>query len=178
MRRSIQDIKRKDDARRMYINFYKKKHGEYPPKKALNSWSKRYDDKKKNIAERLKDQNTFAYRLRYAMALKGVKTNDIAQNVYVSQTTAVGWRNGRYMPSVDSVILLSNYLGVSIDYLLKGVKLDIEDLKESIEEIYKRQFYCMHDLCEHDDPTAHDCTSCLYDAIKNCIEHEMRGETE
>lgn len=47
----------------------------------------------------------------------------------------------------------------------------IDNLNDIIHEIYKCQFYCMTDMCEHDSPTVDMCIDCFYDAIQKSLEH-------
>ena len=42
----------------------------------------------------------------------------------------------------------------------------IDSINDNIHEIYKCQFYCMEDMCEHDSPTVDMCIKCFYDAIQ------------
>ena len=46
----------------------------------------------------------------------------------------------------------------------------IDSIKDNIHEIYKCQFYCMEDMCEHDSPTVYMCIDCFYDAIQKSLE--------
>ena len=46
----------------------------------------------------------------------------------------------------------------------------IDSINDNIHEIYKCQFYCMADMCEHDSPTVDMCIDCFYDAIQKSLE--------
>ena len=46
----------------------------------------------------------------------------------------------------------------------------IDSINDNIHEIYKCQFYCMEDMCEHDSPTVGMCIDCIYDAIQKILE--------
>ena len=46
----------------------------------------------------------------------------------------------------------------------------IDSINDNIHEIYKCQFYCMEDMCEHDSPTVDMCIDCFYDAIQKSLE--------
>lgn len=46
----------------------------------------------------------------------------------------------------------------------------IDSINDNIHEIYKCQFYCMEDMCEHDNPTVDMCIDCFYDAIQKSLE--------
>ena len=53
----------------------------------------------------------------------------------------------------------------------KKIKAEVIDsINDNIHEIYKCQFYCMEDMCEHDNPTVDMCIDCFYDAIQKSLE--------
>ncbi len=53
----------------------------------------------------------------------------------------------------------------------KKIKAEVIDsINDNIHEIYKCQFYCMADMCEHDSPTVDMCIDCFYDAIQKSLE--------
>ena len=53
----------------------------------------------------------------------------------------------------------------------KKIKSEVIDsINDNIHEIYKCQFYCMEDMCEHDSPTVDMCIDCFYDAIQKSLE--------
>ena len=53
----------------------------------------------------------------------------------------------------------------------KKIKAEVIDsINDNIHEIYKCQFYCMEDMCEHDSPTVDMCIDCFYDAIQKSLE--------
>lgn len=57
------------------------------------------------------------------------------------------------------------------DEVVKQIKSEVIDsINDNIYEIYKCQFYCMADMCEHDSPTVDMCIDCFYDAIQKSLE--------
>ena len=57
------------------------------------------------------------------------------------------------------------------DEVVKQIRADaIDSINDNIREIYKCQFYCMEDMCEHDSPTVDRCIDCFYDAIQKSLE--------
>lgn len=110
----------KYQAKQNYCRYYFNKHGHVPGKEDLRKWSQRYD-KKKRIMEEGK-QDTFQDRLIYTMGIKGIKSKQLAKDLYVSKMTVCEWRNTEHYPTIPTLILLSDYLGVTLDYLLKGNK--------------------------------------------------------
>ena len=61
----------------------------------------------------------------------GLTQEDVAQRIFVSRQTMSSWETGKTYPDVQSLLLLSNLFGVSIDSLVKG---DVETMKETIVE--------------------------------------------
>lgn len=59
----------------------------------------------------------------------GLTQDDVAQRIFVSRQTMSSWETGKTYPDVQSLLLLSNLFGVSIDSLVKG---DVETMKETI----------------------------------------------
>lgn len=51
----------------------------------------------------------------------------------------------------------------------------IDSINDNIHEIYKCQFYCMEDMCEHDSLTVDTCVDCFYDAIQKSLEQLKAG---
>ena len=57
------------------------------------------------------------------------------------------------------------------DEVVRQIKSEVIDsINDNIYEIYKCQFYCMEDMCEHDSPTVDMCIDCFYDAIQKSLE--------
>ena len=57
-----------------------------------------------------------------------------------------------------------------LDLYQQGRAEVIDSINDNIHEIYKCQFYCMEDMCEHDSPTVDMCINCFYDAIQKSLE--------
>lgn len=58
----------------------------------------------------------------------------------------------------------------------KQIKAEVIDsINDNIHEIYKCQFYCMEDMCEHDILTVNMCIDCFYDAIQKSLEQLKAG---
>lgn len=51
---------------------------------------------------------------------KGLTQEELAEILFVSRQTVSNWENGKTLPDIDSLILLSEALDVSIDELVKG----------------------------------------------------------
>ena len=61
----------------------------------------------------------------------GLSQEDVAHAIYVSRQTMSSWENGKTYPDVQSLLLLSDLFGVSIDDLVKG---DVVSMKEMVSK--------------------------------------------
>ena len=69
-------------------------------------------------------------RIRELRAAQAMSQDDLAARVYVSRQTISSWENGKTYPDVQSLLLLSDIFGASVDSLIKG---DVEAMNETIE---------------------------------------------
>ena len=69
-------------------------------------------------------------RIRELRTAHGMSQDDLAARVYVSRQTISSWENGKTYPDVQSLLLLSEIFGASVDSLIKG---DVETMNETIE---------------------------------------------
>ena len=82
-------------------------------------------------------------RIRELRTERGMSQDDLAARVYVSRQTISSWENGKTYPDVQSLLLLSEIFGASVDSLIKG---DVETMNETIDrdiETMKRLSYVM-----------------------------------
>lgn len=66
---------------------------------------------------------------------KGMSQDDLARAIFVSRQTVSNWETGKTYPDVQSLLLMSDLFGVSIDQLVKG---DMEMIDAEIEKAAKR----------------------------------------
>lgn len=59
-----------------------------------------------------------------------ISQEELAKNIYVSRQTISNWETGKSYPDIHSLLLLSNFFGISLDKLVKG---DLEIMKRKIE---------------------------------------------
>lgn len=69
-------------------------------------------------------------RIRDERKGAGMSQDDLAARVYVSRQTISSWENDKTYPDVQSLILLSEIFGVTVDSLIKG---DVETMAETID---------------------------------------------
>lgn len=65
----------------------------------------------------------FYDNLKTACANKGVSVTSMLKEFKISTSNGTAWKNGT-SPSADIVVRFSEFLGVSTDFLLKGVTLN------------------------------------------------------
>ena len=51
---------------------------------------------------------------------KGLKNADVSRATGISNMTLSDWKNGKSKPKHDKMILIAEFLGVSVDYLTTG----------------------------------------------------------
>ena len=70
-------------------------------------------------------------RIKELRKAQSINQDDLAEKLFVSRQTISNWENDKSYPDIQSVLLLSEIFGVSIDNLLKG---DVEKMEEIISE--------------------------------------------
>ena len=95
-------------------------------------------------------------------------TRDILlNNLCPTDTTFDCWNGDEICNCDDCNRVLNKWL----DEYDKQIRAEVIDsINDNIHEIYKCQFYCMADMCEHDSPTVDMCIKCFYDAIQKSLE--------
>lgn len=67
---------------------------------------------------------------KYRLKLK-LSQEDLAEKIFVTRQTISNWENDKNYPDINSLVLLSNLFGTSLDILVKG---DLEQMKEQINK--------------------------------------------
>ena len=62
-------------------------------------------------------------RIRELRTAHGMSQDDLAARVYVSRQTISSWENGKTYPDVQSLLLLSEIFGASVDSLIKAAAI-------------------------------------------------------
>ena len=65
----------------------------------------------------------------------GISQEQLAEAIFVSRQTISNWETDRTYPDVQSLLLLSNLFGVTVDDLIKG---DVEEMKAVLTSEAKR----------------------------------------
>ena len=69
-------------------------------------------------------------RIREHRAALAMSQDDLAARVYVSRQTISSWENGKTYPDVQSLLLLSEIFGATVDSLIKG---DVETMHKTLD---------------------------------------------
>ena len=58
---------------------------------------------------------------------------EVAEKIHVSRQTISNWENGRNLPDINSLILISEIYAISLDKLMKGDPKMVKKLDEKIK---------------------------------------------
>lgn len=72
-----------------------------------------------------------AVRIIQLRKQKGISQEDLAAAAGVSRQAVSKWESGQSMPDADKIILMSDYFGVTTDYILKGTEPVQDPQKEN-----------------------------------------------
>lgn len=65
---------------------------------------------------------------------RGMTQEELGEKIGVTNKTISRWENGNYMPPVEALLALSELYKISINEILTGRRLSIEDYKKSAEK--------------------------------------------
>lgn len=61
-------------------------------------------------------------RIQSLRKMKGISQEELADKIGVSRQAVSKWENEQSIPDLDKVIIMSEYFGVTTDYILKGIE--------------------------------------------------------
>lgn len=76
---------------------------------------------------------SIADRIQSLRKEKGISQEELAEQVGVSRQAVSKWESEQSSPEVDKIILLSEYFGVTTDYLLKGKETVWREEKKKLD---------------------------------------------
>ena len=83
---------------------------------------------------------------------KGLTQEQFGEKIGVSNKTVSRWETGRYLPPVDALLSISELFSISINEILSGKRLSMEEYKEAAEknltEIIKESSFTVKDKIE------------------------------
>ncbi len=63
-----------------------------------------------------------ADRIQSLRKAKGISQEELAEQTGVSRQAVSKWESGQSVPDIEKIIIMSDYFGVTTDYLLKGIE--------------------------------------------------------
>lgn len=78
---------------------------------------------------------TFGERLYELRNKKNISQEELAEVLDVSRQSISKWENDKAYPEMTRLLFMSDYFDVSLDYLMRGIK--IEENVENVAEKYK-----------------------------------------
>lgn len=63
-----------------------------------------------------------ADRIQYLRKTKGLSQEELADKVGVSRQAVSKWESEQSIPDLDKIIIMSDFFGVTTDYILKGIE--------------------------------------------------------
>ena len=93
----------------------------------------------KNVNQKLQKKGLFlmrlAERLLEARKVKGKTQNDLAELLNVKRATYGEYERSNNQPPIDKLVIISNYLNVSLDYLVGKEEKQNVDILETLEVV-------------------------------------------
>ena len=74
----------------------------------------------------------FGKRLKYQRHIFEISQEALAEKIGCSTQYIYQIESGRCKPSIDALMSLSEYFGISVDYLLKGNAENVNDMLSSV----------------------------------------------
>lgn len=81
-----------------------------------------------------------ADRIQYLRKSKGISQEELADKVGVSRQAVSKWESEQSMPDLEKIIIMSDYFGVTTDYILKGIE-PVVDKEQKGKEIASKVLY-------------------------------------
>lgn len=81
-----------------------------------------------------------ADRIQYLRKTKGISQEELADKVGVSRQAVSKWESEQSTPELEKVIIMSDYFGVTTDYILKGIE-PVVDKEQKNREFASKVLY-------------------------------------
>ncbi len=78
-----------------------------------------------------------ADRIQYLRKTNGISQEELADKVGVSRQAVSKWESEQSLPDLEKIITMSEYFGVTTDYILKGIEPVVDKEQKSSELISK-----------------------------------------
>lgn len=81
-----------------------------------------------------------ADRIQYLRKSKGISQEELADKVGVSRQAVSKWENEQSTPDLEKIIIMSDFFGVTTDYILKGIE-PVADKEQKNKELISKVLY-------------------------------------
>lgn len=81
-----------------------------------------------------------ADRIQYLRKSKGISQEELADRVGVSRQAVSKWESEQSTPDIERIIIMSDFFGVTTDYILKGIE-PVKDEEQKSREITSKVLY-------------------------------------
>lgn len=81
-----------------------------------------------------------ADRIQYLRKTKGISQEELADKIGVSRQAISKWESEQSTPDLERIIIMSDYFGVTTDYILKGIE-PVIDKEQNNKEIASKVLY-------------------------------------
>ena len=81
-----------------------------------------------------------AQRIQYLRKMKGISQEELAEKAGVSRQAVSKWESDQSTPDVEKIIIMSDYFGVTTDYILKGIQT-VESKEQKSRELASKVLY-------------------------------------
>ena len=83
-----------------------------------------------------------ADRIQYLRKAKGISQEELADQVGVSRQAVSKWESEQSTPDIEKIIIMSDFFGVTTDYILKGIE-PVEDDSQKGKELTSKILYIL-----------------------------------
>ena len=77
-----------------------------------------------------------ADRIQYLRKTKGMSQEEFAVQIGVSRQAVSKWESGQSTPDLEKIIIMSNLIEVTTDYILKGIESVAPQNKKTLKSLY------------------------------------------
>ena len=81
-----------------------------------------------------------ADRIQYLRKSKGISQEELADKVGVSRQAVAKWESEQSTPDLEKIIIMSDFFGVTTDYILKGIE-PVADKEQKNKELTSKVLY-------------------------------------
>ena len=81
-----------------------------------------------------------ADRIQHLRKSKGISQEELADKIGVSRQAVSTWESDQSTPDLEKVIVMSDFFGITTDYILKGIE-PITDKEQKSKELTGRILY-------------------------------------